>query len=436
MDTSTFDPDLLARLRQREPLLWLNPRLGQSLPPGAPSPDLIGLAEARLERCAPLLATLFPELHASDGEIESALQGAAALAHAFGAPQDSSAAWFLKRDDLLPVAGSIKARGGFHEVLARAEALAIEQDVLAPDGDRRDLALPAARALFARHTMAVGSTGNLGLSIGVLAATLGFDTVVHMSAGAKEWKKQRLRERGVKVVEHAGDYAAAVAAGRAQAAASPSSHFVDDERSTLLFFGYAVAARELARQLAAAGRVVDAAHPLFVYIPCGVGGAPGGIAFGLKAEFGAHVHCFFAEPLAAPCMLVQLASGSDVPVSVYDIGLDNRTEADGLACALASPFVSPLMAAQLAGAFTVADERLFEHLRTLYATLAIQAEPSATAALDGPGWLRDSAAGQNYVARHGLDMNAATHVIWLTGGSLVPQEEWEGFLRNTTAQSG
>ena len=429
MDTSTFDPDLLARLRQREPLLWLNPRLGQPLPPAAPSPDLIGLAEARLERCSPLLATLFPELHASDGEIESALQDATALAHSPGA-QESSAAWFLKRDDLLPVAGSIKARGGFHEVLACAEALAIEQDVLAPDGDRRELATPAARALFARHTMAVGSTGNLGLSIGVLAATLGFDTVVHMSADAKEWKKQRLREHGVKVVEHAGDYVAAVAAGRAQAATSPGSHFVDDEHSALLFFGYAVAARELARQLAAAARVVDAAHPLFVYLPCGVGGAPGGITFGLKAVFGAHVHCFFAEPLAAPCMLVQLASGSDAPVSVYDIGLDNRTEADGLACALASPFVSPLMAAQLAGVFTVADKRLFQHVRMLRDTLGIRAEPSATAALDGPGWLRDSEAGQAYVARHGLDMDAATHVIWLTGGSLVPQTEWEGFLRN------
>ncbi|NMG27601.1 D-serine ammonia-lyase [Aromatoleum evansii] len=425
---TALPPALLAQLQSRRPLLWLNPRLGQPLPASAPATPLIAAAEARLARFAPLMATLFPELAPSGGHIESQLMPAAALRDELAGRDAAAGAWFIKRDDQLPVAGSIKARGGFHEVLAFAESVALEHGFLAADGDPRVLATPAARTLFSQYTVSVGSTGNLGLSIGVMAAALGFDAVVHMSADAKAWKKDRLRKRGVRVVEHAGDYAEAVAAGRALAEASPRCHFVDDESSALLFFGYAAAARHLARQLADAGRVVDAAHPLLVYIPCGVGGAPGGITYGLKALFGEHVHCFFAEPVASPCMLVQLASGGDAPVSVYDIGLDNRTDADGLAVGQASPLVSPLMASQLAGVFTVPDDRLYVHLRALKRSLGVEVEPSAAAGVGGPGWLHDSPEGQAYVRAHGLDLRAATHVIWATGGSLVPPEELRRFL--------
>ena len=256
-----------------------------------------------------------------------------------------------------------------------------------------------------------------------------------MSADAKAWKKARLRQRGVRVVEHAGDYADAVAAGRQQARALPRCHFVDDERSEMLFFGYAASARHLARQLAEAGRVVDASHPLFVYLPCGVGGAPGGITFGLKALFGEHVHCFFAEPVASPCVLVQLACGGDAPLSVYDIGLDNRTDADGLAVGQASSLVSPLMACQLAGVFTVPDDQLYAQLLALKQSLNVDIEPSAAAAVAGPAWLCESAEGEAYVRAHRLDMRRATHVIWTTGGSLVPPEEHRRFQAHAERQA-
>lgn len=425
---------VLAELQSKTPMLWVNDRLGRTLPSQDFSTDAILEAQARMHRCAPLLADLFEELADAGGEIESALMPADALKPAL-APDTvgDGSAWFLKRDDALPVAGSIKARGGFHEVLAVAERIALERGVIAPDDDRRLLASPAAREVFAQYAVAVGSTGNLGLSIGVMAAALGFDTVVHMSADAKEWKKARLRKRGVRVVEHVGDYAQAVAAGRAQAMALPRSHFVDDEQSSLLFYGYAASARYLAAQLDDAGRKVDAQHPLFVYIPCGVGGAPGGITYGLKAIFGPHVHCFFAEPVASPCMLVQLASERDTPVSVYDIGLDNKTDADGLAVGEASHLVAPLMAAQLSGVFTVADDELFLNLRTLKSRLAVSVEPSAAAGLGGPGWLLNSPQGQAYVHSHDLNMQQATHVIWSTGGSLVPAEELKGFLDRAEA---
>ncbi|MBO1015042.1 D-serine ammonia-lyase [Achromobacter sp. SD115] len=423
--TADFNPQLLENLQSRTPLLWLNPARGGPLPASAPSLDLIDEAESRLARCAPLLAALFPELAASGGQIESRLMSAKPLQQALGGAA-ASGSWYLKRDDELPVAGSIKARGGFHEVLAIAESIAQEHGLLKDAAtDRRVLATPQARTLFSQYAVTVGSTGNLGMSIGVMAAALGFDAVVHMSADAKEWKKDRLRKRGVRVVEHAGDYAEAVAAGRTQALAAPRSHFVDDEQSELLFFGYAAAARGLARQLAEAGRVVDAGHPLFVYIPCGVGGAPGGISHGLKALFGSHVHCFFAEPVASPCLLVQLASEANGPVSVYDIGLDNRTEADGLAVGQASELVASLMRPQLGGVFTVSDDELYLNLLALKETLSVEVEPSAAAAVSGPGWLDGSAAGRAYA--QGIDMSGATHVIWATGGSLVPPEALRGF---------
>jgi D-serine dehydratase len=425
---------LWATLRQKQPTLWINQRLGEDLPDWAPTAAELSAVRSRLARCEPLMAALFPELAASGGKIESALMPARPLQQRLDKSGGSGEAWFIKRDDSLPVAGSIKARGGFHEVLAVAEALA-ENHGLHAQADAMLLASPEARALFAQYTMAVGSTGNLGLSIGTMAAALGFQAEVHMSVIAKEWKKQRLRNRGVRVVEHAGDYAQAVAAGRARAENMPHAHFVDDENSRMLFLGYAACAEHLALQLAQAGRAVGEAQPLCVYIPCGVGGAPGGITYGLKALFGQHVHCFFAEPVASPCMLVQLAGDTEQPLSVYDIGLDNLTEADGLAVAQASELASPLMRAQLAGVFTVTDEQLYAHLLAVKQTLDVDLEPSAAAAIGGPLQLLESSAGKDYLQRHRLDPRNATHVIWATGGSLVPAEEHRRFQQRALAQA-
>ena len=449
MTTSAIDahasPDdpVAALLRRAQPCLWLNPRR-QAVPARVQpvagqciSLDDTKAAAARFARFAPLLAQVFPELQPSAGVIESPLLPAPGLHAAVGSLEGQGRLW-LKADHLLPVAGSIKARGGIHEVLEFAEGLALRHGLLGPQSgpdDYRALASPAARAVFARYTVAVGSTGNLGLSIGVAASALGFSAVVHMSLEAKEWKKQRLRQRGVRVVEHAGDYEAAVAAGRAQAAQDPFSHFVDDERSLSLLLGYSAAALHLQQQLQDAGIAVDAEHPLLVYLPCGVGGAPAGITFGLRQVFGPHVHCFFAEPVQSPCFMLQMMAGQGQHPSVYDWGLTNQTEADGLAVPRASLPAAELMVPLLSGCFTVTDDELFCQLVRVLDATGERIEPSAAAGLGGPAMLTGSAAGRAWLAAQGLQQHLAqaTHLVWTTGGLFVPPEEFERFVQRGRA---
>lgn len=413
-------------IQSAQPVLWLNPNRDLALANRLADSEIefrkIQAAADRLKKFAPVLAKLFPdELSGSGGVIQSGLDAVPHMQKALGfSPDDGH--WYVKADHSLPVAGSIKARGGFHEVLEFAEKIAIENGLINSQDSYLPVVSPDARNIFSKYEVAVGSTGNLGLSIGVIAAALGFKAVVHMSADAKEWKKERLRARGVKVVEHLGDYEDAVRAGREMAAVNPYCRFVDDERSSSLFLGYAACAFELQEQLQRQSIAVNADHPLCVYIPCGVGGAPAGIAWGLAQIFGEYVSCYFAEPVQSPCFLVQMLAKDGEHPSVYDFGLQNRTEADGLAVPRASLLAAKAMTYVLAGSYTVLDQTLFDHLGLLYKTERIVIEPSAAAGFSGPLQLK-----ANMQLPKG-----ATHIIWTTGGSLVPQKEFDAFLSRSS----
>ncbi len=403
---------------------WLNPK-ATTLADGLPWVGLtqadVDDAHARLARFAPYLAKAFPETAATNGIIESELVAIPAMHKRLETAFDITlpGTLLLKKDSHLPISGSIKARGGIYEVLTHAEKLALAAGLLTPEEDYSILLEPRFKDFFSQYSIAVGSTGNLGMSIGIMSARIGFKVTVHMSADAREWKKAKLRSHGVTVVEYEQDYGVAVEQGRKAAENDPNCFFIDDENSRTLFLGYAVAGARLKAQFADQGRVVDRDHPLFVYLPCGVGGGPGGVAFGLKLAFGDHVHCFFAEPTHSPCMLLGVYTGLHDQIAVQDLGIDNLTAADGLAVGRASGFVGRAMERLLDGFYTLSDQSMYDMLGWLAQEEQILLEPSALAGMAGP--VRLATAGH-----YALDN--ATHLVWATGGGMVPDEEMAKYL--------
>lgn len=388
-------------------------------------------AEERLKRFAPFIKKSFPETEGTDGIIESPLEPIFSMQKTLEKKYNAQipGKLYLKMDSHLPVAGSIKARGGVYEVLKHAEELAIEAGILSINDDYSILADEKFKKFFSSYKIQVGSTGNLGLSIGITSAALGFEVTVHMSADAKQWKKDMLRSKGVKVVEYADDYGKAVEEGRKNSDADPKSYFVDDEKSLNLFLGYTVAASRLKKQLDEKNIFIDNEHPLLVYIPCGVGGAPGGVAYGLKRIFKENVYIFFIEPTLAPCMLLGMESGLHEKISVRDIGINGITHADGLAVARPSGLVGRMMDYILSGEFTLEDYKLYDYLRCLNESENIRIEPSPCAAFEGPVSLLKYEETKNYIEKRiGKNVENAYHICWATGGRMVPKEDMEKFL--------
>ncbi|HGP4155233.1 TPA: D-serine ammonia-lyase [Yersinia enterocolitica] len=433
IDKLITDYPLVKNLINLEEVTWFNPQattLEKGLPYVGLSQQDVADAEARLQRFAPYLCQAFPETQKTNGIIESDIVAIPAMQNAlqqrYGV--EITGRLLLKKDSHLPISGSIKARGGIYEVLTHAEKLALQAGLLQETDDYSKLFSDDFRQFFSQYRIAVGSTGNLGMSIGIMSAKLGFSVSVHMSADAREWKKRKLREHGVNVVEYAQDYGVAVAQGRKQAESDPNCFFIDDENSPTLFLGYSVAGGRLKQQFAEQQIVVDENHPLFVYLPCGVGGGPGGVAFGLKLAFGDHVHCIFAEPTHSPCMLLGVYTGLHDGIAVQDIGIDNITAADGLAVGRASGFVGRAMEHLLDGFYTLSDAEMYDLLGLLNQYEGIRLEPSALAGMPGPARVNSSS---DYLDQHHFSaekMRNATHLVWATGGGMVPVEEMEKYL--------
>lgn len=427
------DYPLVRDLVDLKEVVWFNPNVtstDQGLPYVGLTQNDVMDAQARLQRFAPYLMKAFPETASTEGIIESAVVDIPQMKEALEKRYNTliEGQLRLKKDSHLPISGSIKARGGIYEVLTHAEKLAIEAGLLTTEDNYEKLFSDEFRKFFSQYSIAVGSTGNLGMSIGIMSAKLGFSVSVHMSADARQWKKDKLRAHGVNVVEYEQDYSIAVEQGRKEAEKNPRCFFIDDENSKTLFLGYAVAGLRLKHQFEALNIPVDSEHPLFVYLPCGVGGGPGGVAFGLKLAFGDAVHCLFAEPTHSPCMLLGVYTQLHDGISVQEVGIDNITAADGLAVGRASGFVGRAMERLIGGYYTIDDQELYNLLSLLNKEEGIQLEPSALAGMTGAIHVSQA---KDYLQGLSLDsqkMHNATHLVWATGGGMVPTDEMQKYL--------
>jgi D-serine dehydratase len=439
--------EVLKRLQRSNTVCIANPHHSNDLRDiEAQSITRSDIQEARelLERARPLFRKLWPDdqmLKDWDGLIESPLTLAKNLCDEMG----GTGTWLLKRDDDLPVAGSTKGRGAFFAVLEHAEKLAIDKGLITKGQDLGNLCSPEAKAIFSEYKIAVGSTGNLGMGIALLAAALGFDAKVYLSEEAADWKKKRLTDHGCKIYEHDGNFQEALQKGREDCAAAneakpDSAYFVDDEDSKALSVGPAVAGLRLKKQLENKEIRIGADRPLFVYIPTGVGGGPSGVLRGLMDAFQdeglhQHVHGILVQPKQCASVLARMSipdKDNKQPIDVYHLELTNKSpQGDGMAVPQASELAFKNLQVNAAGAMTVSDEDMLKNTARLHKTEGIFIETSAAASINGPNWC-ESEAGREYIERNGMKdaMQNAVHVMWFTGGGKVPEDTKAEILRD------
>ena len=124
-------------------------------------------------------------------------------------------------------------------------------------------------------------------------------------------------------------------------------------------------------------------------------------------------------------MLLGLISGRHSDISVYDIGLDNKTDADGLAVSAPSGFVGKFVQPLLSGAYTFDEADMYPYLQAAYKLENLKIEPSATAGFAGPHFLLNTPEGQEYLKYNSINPQQITHVLWTTGGRFVPDTEFK-----------
>ncbi|MED1139124.1 D-serine ammonia-lyase, partial [Bacillus paranthracis] len=82
----------------------------------------------------------------------------------------------------------------------------------------------------------------------------------------------------------------------------------------------------------------------------------------------------------------------------------------------------------LSGNYTVSDEELYRLLKELADTENIYLEPSALAGMIGPVKVFKE---DTYLKKQQLieKMKKGTHIVWGTGGSMVPEDVMNGYYK-------
>lgn len=417
---------ILHDVMEYQPVTWLNPDMRSSKDFSFFNIDKSDLAEvkARWLRFLPYLKKAFPESNLGTEVPESALKEIPKMADQLGI----RGKLLLKCDNSFPILPVSETRVAFYDLMLYAEQLASHEGLLKKTDDYTILGSDKFKKFFSRYYIGVSTLGNLGIAVSKLADQLGFVNRVYVSEDIKGWIKTKCKRLGAAVVEfNETDFGDILFNGNAQVSSTPERHFIDVENSQKLFFGYTLAASELAGQLKSQAITVDQSHPLCVYFPTGLGNLGGAVGFGLKQIYGDHVHLFFGEPTHSPSVLVGLATGELNKISVHDFGLDNRSVAEQLTAPKCSNFVSKISKETVSGIYTLDDADFIGYLQKLNQSENIFVEPSAAAGLAGPERILKS----GYFEKHNINPDQATHIAWATGGSLVPDYWRNVFLGET-----
>ncbi len=95
------------------------------------------------------------------------------------------------------------------------------------------------------------------------------------------------------------------------------------------------------------------------------------------------------------------------------------------------------MESLLSGIYTVDDKKLYRMLSAMADTEGIYVEPSALSGAPGVFNLYMTEAGQQYIEDQRLKgkMQHASHIIWATGGNMVPEAEMNDYYQEGVESS-